>query len=93
MHYISYKIGLFLAFFSFLKSVQREFFKAHMNSLFSEGWTAPTKTIVLFYKSRTLDQMQTPLAICCGRFDAVDYSWTLSEAASGFGIKSKRLCF
>ena len=37
--------------------------------------------------------MQTTLAICCGRFDTVDYSWTLSEAASGFGIKSKRLCF
>ena len=33
------------------------------------------------------------LTICCGRHNAVDYSWTLSEAASGFGIKSKRLCF
>ena len=31
---------------------------------------------------------EAALVICCGRTDAVDFIWTLSEGTSGFVIKS-----
>ena len=34
------------------------------------------------------DLISAALVICCGRTDAVDFIWTLSEGTSGFVIKS-----
>ena len=34
------------------------------------------------------DLTSAALVICCGRTDAVDFIWTLSEGTSGFVIKS-----
>ena len=34
------------------------------------------------------DLISAALVICCGRPDAVDFIWTLSEGTSGFVIKS-----
>ena len=35
------------------------------------------------------DLISTAFVICCGRTNAVDFIWTLSEGTSGFVIKSK----
>ena len=35
------------------------------------------------------DLISVAFVMCCGRTDAVDFIWTLSEGTSGFVIKSK----
>ena len=35
------------------------------------------------------DLISVAFVICCGRTDAVEFIWTLSEGTSGFVIKSK----
>ena len=33
------------------------------------------------------DMISTSLSLCCGRPNAVDYLWTLSETTTGLAIK------